>query len=148
MNARPALNLIAITMLAAGSIVGCGPTEEDSPSSVAFDTQAPTVPSGITAVHLQDGSTLLSWRANRTDPDLAGYVVYRSTQVESGYRLALDEPVRSNSWIDENVSTDGPVWYRIAARDANANESPLSPAVSAGRHGTLPAAASVITAAR
>lgn len=145
MNARPALHILAITLLAAGSILGCGPDEDESPASVRIDTHAPSVPTGITATQLEDGTILLSWRANRTDPDLAGYVIYRSRTLESGYQPVHDEPVRSNSWLDGDA-TRGPVWYRIAARDASANESALSPAVSATRGTVVPTAAVVIEA--
>lgn len=147
MNAHPARLLIAILLLAAGSnLLGCGPEAEDTPSAVPFDTQAPTIPSGITATRLDDGNVLLSWRANRTDPDLAGYVIYRSATVESGFLPVLTDPVRSNSWLDDRAPVDGPVWYRIAARDASANESPLSTAVSPGSAPSVTAAAAVLTA--
>lgn len=145
MNARPARSFIAMLLLAAGCTLGCGSGEDETPAAVAFDTQAPTVPSGITATRLDDGAVLLSWRANRTDPDLAGYVIYRSQTIESGFRPVLADPVRSNSFVDDDAPADGTLWYRVAARDASANESELSPAVSTG-HAPQVTAASVLTA--
>ena len=41
MHPRPALLPIAIILLAAGTFFGCGPTEDDTPSAVAFDTTDP-----------------------------------------------------------------------------------------------------------
>ena len=56
----------------------------------------------------------------------------------------LDEPVRSNSWIDEEIEADRPAYYRIAARDASSNQSPLSPVVASMTRERVPTAAAVL----
>ena len=144
MTSRPTLVLLAIALLIGGALFGCGPEKDDSPSSLAFDTTAPSIPTGITATRLPDGQVMLSWRANRTDPDLAGYVIYRSDRLEGGFLPVLDEPVRSNSWIDEEIEADRPAYYRIAARDASSNQSPLSPVVASTTRERVPTAAAVL----
>ena len=146
MNARPALLLLAITTLAAGTFFGCGPRADESPAGIDFDTTPPAVPDGIAATHRDDGTVFLSWRANRTDPDLAGYVVYRSTRIEGGFVPVITDPVRSNSFLDARPPGGSKVWYRIAARDAAANESAPSAPIAARGPRPAPTAATVLTA--
>ena len=93
---------ITILALASGLLLAaCGEPRDESPAGVAFDTRPPAIPVDVSAVTLPDGHVLVSWRSNRTDPDLTGYVVYRSDTIEAGYRPVVDDPVRSNSFVDE-----------------------------------------------
>ena len=139
---------LPITILAlAGTLLlaACGGPRTDSPAAVSFDTRPPAVPVDVSAVTLSDGHVLVSWRSNRTDPDLTGYVVYRSDTIEAGYRPVVDDPVRSNSFVDE-LAVPGSTWfYRVAARDAAANESEPSSPVALGAGRTVPTAAAVLT---
>ena len=92
------------------------------------DLIAPEVPAGL-AARLVDGSgdeVSLSWNANRSDPDLAGYIVYRSEHPEGGYAAITTDPVRTNAFIDRGAPAGGDCFYRIAARDVARNESALS----------------------
>ena len=134
----------ACCLLVTALAPGCGPEENDSPAGVSFDTEAPSTPSGLTASQLPDGRVLLTWRANRTDPDLAGYVIYRSERLEGGYTPVLAEPVRSNSWIDEEIVAGRTTYYRVSARDATSNESAPSPIATPGTDAPVPTAAAVL----
>jgi hypothetical protein len=139
-----------VVLLALGGPVvlsACDDGDEDSPAAVSGDVSAPTVPSDLSATVLGDGRVMISWSANRTDPDLAGYVVYRSDRPEGGYEPAETHPVRSNSWIDEDPAGADRWYYRVSARDAAANESPLSDPVSIARRHVVPTAAAAITTA-
>ena len=92
------------------------------------DLRAPEVPAGL-AARLVDGTSdevSLSWSANRSDPDLAGYIVYRSERPEGGYMAITTDPVLTNAFVDRSAPAGGDCFYRIAARDAARNESALS----------------------
>lgn len=92
------------------------------------DLLAPEVPTGLSA-HVVDGpahAVRLSWDANGSDPDLAGYIVYRSDRPEGGFAPITGEPVLTNSYVDEGVPAPGACFYRVSARDAARNESALS----------------------
>ncbi|HKK71317.1 MAG TPA: hypothetical protein VKA86_08865 [Candidatus Krumholzibacteria bacterium] len=141
----PASLLVLLVLAGPVLLSACDDGDDDTPAGVSADVRAPAVPSGVTATDLDDGRVLVSWRANRTDPDLAGYLVYRSTRPEGGYRPVETHPVRSNSWIDEEPGDQGPRYYRVSARDAAANESPLSEPVSTHRRPAVPATAASIT---
>ena len=98
------------------------------PTGPRQDLIAPEVPAGLSA-SLVDGDgdkVRLSWSANRTDPDLIGYVVYRSDRPEGGFRCITDEPVLTNAFVDGTAPGGGEWFYRVAARDASRNESALS----------------------
>ena len=133
------------TILAATALVavaGCGDHGSDAPSPIGLDDRAPAVPANVTATTMADGSHLVSWRANRTDPDVQGYVVYRSTAVEGGYRPVVDEPIRRNSFVDAAPPHAASCYYRVAARDASANESPMSDPIGVRAPTALPTTAS------
>lgn len=140
-------SLPMIILAVAGSLLlaACGEPRDESPAAVSFDTRPPAVPVDVSAVILPDGHVLVSWRSNRTDPDLAGYVVYRSDTIEAGYRPVVDRPVRSNSFVDE-LADPGSTWfYRVAARDASANESEPSTPIALRTGLAVPTAAAVLT---
>lgn len=98
------------------------------PTGPRQDLIAPEVPAGLAASLIEgDGSDVrLSWSANRTDPDLVGYVVYRSDRPEGGFRRITAEPVQTNAFVDHDAPGGRECFYRVAARDASRNESALS----------------------
>jgi fibronectin type 3 domain-containing protein len=111
--------------------MGCS-SSDDGPAGPTLDTTAPAVPSGVTATAILGGavSIRVSWNANETDADLAGYCIYRSRQADGSY-LPVEEGmlVPTNAWTDTRVQAGGTYYYRVSARDASANESSLSSAV-------------------
>ena len=104
----------------------------DGPTGPRQDLIAPEVPAGLSAriVDGSDDTVSLSWTANRSDPDLAGYVVYRSDRPEGGFQRITDEPVQTNAFVDRDAPEGQECFYRVSARDAARNESALSPRIS------------------
>lgn len=98
------------------------------PTGPRQDLTAPEVPAGLSARLIEgDGAEVkLSWNANCTDPDLIGYVIYRSDYPEGGFRSITDEPVLTNAFVDHDAPEGQECFYRVSARDASRNESALS----------------------
>lgn len=101
--------------------------------TVVVDNRPPGPPNLVTATAAIRDVTL-TWEAN-TEPDLAGYLVYRNAQLVSAPFSALSDPVAaalpksSNAWVDAGAP-DGVLEYRIQAVDEAGNLSPLSNARS------------------
>jgi hypothetical protein len=107
-------------------VIGCGPEVDKIPAAPMVDATPPAVPDGLVATVAADGAVLLHWDANLTDPDLVGYVVYRSEAAVGGFQARHERPLGTNAWRDERVRADGDYVYRVAARDASHNESTMS----------------------
>ena len=99
-----------------------------------FPPHAPSgleaVPGGATAA---DRSIDLSWTPN-TDPDLAGYIVYRqevdSKGVAAGTATRLNPtPVVGPAYRDQTAMAGRRYAYRVTAVDTAGNESAPSDAV-------------------
>lgn len=86
------------------------------------DTTPPAAPAGLTASQVNYNSVTLTWAAN-TEPDLAGYKVYRN-----GTEVAQ---VTGTSWQDTGVSPQTTYTYEVRAYDQAGNlSSPASIAVT------------------
>ena len=108
------------------------------------DTTAPAVPAGLTATGAGSGNTL-TWTAN-TEPDLAGYNVYRSGAATGPFAKLNTALVTTTSFSDANAPV-GTSYYRLTAVDATGNESAQTASVSAIRPDTVaPAIPSGLTA--
>ena len=114
------------TILLLGAILalGClaaGCSDDDSPTAPALtiDTAPPAPPATLTAC---DACTAvkLSWAANDTDTDLAGYVVYR-TALGQTWQLTVD-PIDACCYLDR-APLAGPAVYAVSAIDRSGNES-------------------------
>lgn len=124
-SSAPVLGLGLVLALGA---MGCG-GNDDGPAGPSLDTTAPAVPTGVTASGETGAATTVrvSWDANETDADLAGYSVYRSRVQDGSYLPVADGMlIQTNAWMDSAVEPGNTYYYRVAARDAAANESPLS----------------------
>lgn len=123
----PHVVLPFVTILAALAVAfGCGRDIDKIPAAPVVDSTPPAVPEGLVATLSDDGAVLLHWDANLTDPDLVGYLIYRSEQVVGGFRTRHSEPLATNAWRDGSVRPNGTYVYRVAARDASTNESAMS----------------------
>jgi fibronectin type 3 domain-containing protein len=87
----------------------------------------------------------LYWTAN-SEPDLAGYTVYRSATPGAGYSPLTPSPIAGTTYIDP-VPGPGTYYYVVTAVDASGNESPFSAEASAAVVDVSPAAPSGLTAA-
>lgn len=98
----------------------------------AKDVFPPAVPAGLAAVADEQAHTIdLSWRPD-SDPDLAGYVVYRrdGTANTSWERISGPAPVVPPSFDDSNVIAGHQYAYAVSAVDQDGNESARSAEVT------------------
>jgi hypothetical protein len=92
------------------------------------DKFPPAIPSGL-QVTSAPASVELSWNGN-TEPDLAGYRVYRSTAGGPFERVA---EVQLPAWSDMSVDPGKQYRYTVTTVDRSGNESPQSEAVELHR---------------
>ena len=100
---------------------------------LARDLFPPAVPQGLEAVADSEmggqeaGSIDLSWNAD-TEPDLAGYYVYRRTAGTDGtpQRVSGATALPDPAWRDRAARPGVRYAYSISAVDADGNESPRS----------------------
>ncbi len=86
------------------------------------DQEPPSVPRGLRSV-TGDGEVLLVWYHN-TEPDLAGYRIYRSLTA-TGYYDEIGE-TNLDYFLDFGLANGQTYFYAISAFDCNGNESELS----------------------
>jgi hypothetical protein len=86
------------------------------------DNMPPAVPRGVRSV-TGDGEVLLLWYEN-TEPDLAGYRIYRSQTLEGYYYLVGETNL--DYFLDFGLQNGETYFYAITAFDCNENESELS----------------------
>jgi fibronectin type 3 domain-containing protein len=86
------------------------------------DRFAPAVPSGLAAI-ASTASVELVWDRN-TEPDLAGYRVYRAESGNAFHRLA--DTQESPSYSDGKVESGKLYRYAVSAIDRIGNESKMS----------------------
>ena len=102
---------------------------EDSPvvSVFANDVFSPAVPAGLQAVSSgtpQQPFIDLTWTPN-TEPDLAGYNVYRHAGSEAPVKINA-ELVKTPAFQDAHVQPGTKYFYSVSAVDLRANESAKS----------------------
>ena len=89
----------------------------------AADTEAPTIPTGLTATVVGPNQINLSWTESRDNVSVAGYTIYRN-----GVLIATSP---SASYSDSNNVLPETVYsYRVDAFDASTNRSEQSAVVS------------------
>jgi hypothetical protein len=86
------------------------------------DNEPPAVPRGLHSI-TGDGEVLLVWYEN-TEPDLAGYCIYRSLTPE-GYYYEIGE-TNLDYFLDYGLINGQTYYYAISAFDCDDNESDLS----------------------
>ena len=85
------------------------------------DTTPPAAPTGLSAT-AGDANVQLSWAGN-TEPDLAGYNVYRSTTTGGPYSKVNANLVTSPSYVDGGRTNGTKYFYVVRAVDTSTNES-------------------------
>ena len=98
----------------------------DTSGLVTIDTAAPPKVTDLQARSFFDRIEL-SWEYPPDVPDLAGYLVLRSTQPLSGYQELAR--VELNAYEDRKVTADGVYYYRVVAVDKSDNRSEFSTTV-------------------
>jgi hypothetical protein len=104
----------------------------------AVDTTPPAAPAGVAATP-GDTQVKLGWTAN-TEPDLAGYNVYRSTSLP----VPLSSPLNGSAllstpaFLDSGLANGTTYWYVVEAVDTSGNKAQAA-AVSATPQAQAPA---------
>ena len=99
------------------------------------DTFAPGAPQNVIAAVTSRTSDAapevdLSWSIN-SEPDVAGYRVYRSEQEEEKGELVTSDLLPSPAYRDTSVRPPSRYWYRVTAVDRAGNESvPSTPVLA------------------
>ncbi len=96
----------------------------------ALDIFPPAIPSGLAAVATSgfagmETSIDLSWQPV-TDPDLAGYAVYRSESGGAWRRISPAQPIVPPAYHDAQVQTGHTYSYSVSAIDQGGHESARS----------------------
>ena len=112
-----------------------GATSADSVTVSILTQGVPASPSGLVPT-AGDGSAILDW-ADNTEPDLAGYNVYRST-TSGGPYTQIATGLTVSAYTDGSVTTN--YYYVVTAVDTSGNESANSTEVSAIPANTVPPA--------
>jgi len=85
------------------------------------------IPNSASALHYEnDGNVTLQWPAN-TEPDLAGYNVYRATQPGGPYTKLTPALLTATTFTDTATADGTTYYYVITAVDQVDNESTYSP---------------------
>jgi len=106
------------------NVTGWSITASATPTDVP-----PAAPTGLVATP-GDSQVSLDWNDN-TEPDLAGYNVYRSTTQGSGYTQINASLVLTSDYVDSTVVNGTTYYYVVTAVDQAPNESGISNEVSA-----------------
>ncbi|MFY9943505.1 MAG: fibronectin type III domain-containing protein, partial [Desulfobacterales bacterium] len=127
---------------AAENRAGIGPTSPEV--CVTLDTALPRSPLGLSAQARAGGVVRLAWQMPSQET-AAGYTVYRSAQPFAA--VASAEKVNAQPItalvFDDLAPEDGTWYYRVAAVDAAANQSPPSNQAAAVSDGTPPRALAI-----
>jgi hypothetical protein len=119
-----------------GTIWGCSLFELEVYGTSTADTQAPTVPGGVTATAGSSTSATVKWTASTDNTGVTGYDVYRNgattpTGPVSGTTL---------QYVDSGLTASTTYSYTVRARDAAGNRSAASSAASVTTPATPPPA--------
>ena len=86
-----------------------------------LDTAPPATPSGL-AGGTEPSGVRLHWNAN-TEPDLAGYHVYRAAASTGPFSRIDGATVTATEFTDASAPDSASLWYALTAVDATGNES-------------------------
>lgn len=123
---RPFVLLAAAILLAFPACDSSGPDEPEPEPEL--DTEAPSVPSGVSATVNEDAIEV-NWEASSAD-DLSEYYVFRGAEPKPTNRVAT---VNEDSYTDSGVEKGQTYYYRVKAVDSTGNESDFSSGASATR---------------
>lgn len=102
------------------------------PVDAAVEFEPPSAPTGL-STRIYQVSVSLDWNPN-TEPDLAGYSVFRSNAPEGPFEL-IARGLTSTTFVDNNANQPIPYYYKVAAVDYSLNRSALSEIVQATPNG-------------
>ena len=100
-----------------------GNSNEIQKTTTGGDTQAPTVPTGLSAQAISSSQINLSWAASTDNVGVTGYSIYRDG--------ALIDTSATNSYSNIGLSASTTYTYRVSAYDTAGNMSSQSSSASA-----------------
>ncbi len=115
--------IVTIGLITLVSLAFMGCSDDSNPvvtPTQAVDTAPPAIPSNLESQY-DDGSALISWDANTTDSDLAGFLIQK-THYEDNVVTLVGVPTLATSITDNNVQV-GISVYHVLAVDDSGNES-------------------------
>ena len=91
-----------------------------------IDNFPPAIPQGLAAVFVPEEKTIdLSWQPD-IEPDLSGYIVYRTENEAVWQRISGPEPIPSPAYRDSTAAAGHSYRYAITAIDQTGHESKRS----------------------
>ncbi len=106
-------------------------------TQAAADTQAPSVPTGLTATAASSTQINLTWNASTDNVGVTGYRIYRG-----GVQIATSA---TNAYSNTGLTASTAYSYTVAAYDAESNVSAQSTAASATTNSTADSQAPVLS---
>ncbi|MDE0021300.1 MAG: hypothetical protein OXT69_07960 [Candidatus Poribacteria bacterium] len=101
---------------------GCGVSSDDP-----GENYPPAAPRGVHSIS-GSGQVTIVWYPN-TEPDLAGYQIWRSLQPGDGYRKIATVGADASQHVDMNLENGTTYYYAVLAFDHDGNESEFNPEV-------------------
>ena len=93
-------------------------------ASHILDTAPPATPRGLSAAKEAPG-VHVRWAAN-SEPDLAGYHVFRAIDAAGPWTPLGSGLVVTNDYVDASAPDSASLWYQVSAIDRTGNESARS----------------------
>jgi len=90
-----------------------------------LDTAPPSTPTGASAAIEGGVNVRVRWSAN-SEPDLAGYLVYRALAAGGALTRLTSSPIAATDYLDAPAPDTLSAWYAVSAVDASGNESAQS----------------------
>jgi len=91
-----------------------------------LDTAPPSAPHGVRGKKEKPGKVVVNWTAG-SEPDLAGYTVYRAQQATGPFVKLTPVLITINEFTDIDLPPDAQsLWYEVTATDVTGNESARS----------------------
>jgi hypothetical protein len=111
-----------VLLCAAALIAGCG----DSSTSPEEVTEAPLLPpTSIMITRAGDGKVLISWEGV-TQPNLAGYNVYRASgRTSTTYTRLTTNPLQVTEYLDHTTAYNVMYKFRVVTVKKNGQESSM-----------------------
>lgn len=123
-----------------------GTSALSAPVQVTLDVSVPVRPSSLLASALAGGKVRLNWTRS-TDPNVTGYVVFRSNapfvSEQEAVKITTSALAASVSLFEDLPPADGLWVYRVAAVNSAGTLSELTNAGQATSDGTAPKAVSI-----
>ncbi len=135
-----ALSARAITYYKVATVDTAGNMAYTRIFQAAFrDTIPPATPTGLKGSIDSTGIVMLEWDYG-TEPDLAGYYVYKANQEDHFFTSVTPQPVTLNRWQDTITlkTLTEEIYYRVAAVDFHSHTSPWTTPLKIQKPDTIP----------